>query len=106
MSDITEVNVAGVVKPKRKKAITIETLGVALQEKAKMSEVKEKREFLTKVPVPEGHIRCICLVDYKGMEDDIYAGDVQDLPQRRYKTLSMRGFVKPYEGERPPNKLR
>lgn len=66
----------------------------------------EKQEIMTKVPVPDGHIRVIVLIDHKGMLDDLYAGDVLDIPERRFKTLANRGFVKVYDGLRIPNKER
>jgi hypothetical protein len=65
-----------------------------------------KMEILTKVPLPPDHVRCIVLEDYKGMEDDLYRGDIVDLPERRFKSLSLRGKVKQYFGEKYPNKRR
>lgn len=88
-----------------KKPIVIETISSTL-EKKNLPPVYEKRIYLTKVPVPQDHIRVIVLKDYRGMTDELYEGDVQDLPLRRYKTLANRGLVKPYDGERPPNKMR
>lgn len=101
------------LKGKSKKAknpIIIEHISSVIEgqekEKAVKSPVTEKRIYLTKVPVADGHIRVIVLRDYKGMTDDLYAGDVQDLPLRRFKSLANRGLVEAYNGERPPNKLR
>jgi hypothetical protein len=75
-------------------------------EKKKGSPVFHKMEVLTHVPLPEGHIRCIVLIDYKGMLDDLYKGDIIDLPERRFKSLSFRGMVEPYKGNNYPNKKR
>lgn len=65
-----------------------------------------KVEVLTKVPLPDGCIRCIVLIDHNGMLDNLRAGDIVDLPDRRYKTLAIRGLVKEYKGEGQPNKRR
>lgn len=93
--------------PKKVKApIVIETISTAVEKKEIQKPVYEKRIYLTKVPVPTDHIRVIVLKDYRGMTDELYSGDVQDLPLRRYKSLSARGLVEKYDGERPPNKMR
>lgn len=65
-----------------------------------------KVEVLTQVPIPVGHIRAEVLKDYKGMEDDLYEGDVLDLPERRFKTLANRGLVIECDKTRYPNKVR
>jgi len=93
-------------KPAKKvgKPLIIETI-TATKEKIEI-QAFPKKEILTKVPVPDGHVRCIVLIDYKGMLNDLYAGDVQDLPDRRYKSLTNRGVVKLYDGTRIPNKSR
>ena len=56
--------------------------------------------------IPVGHVRVIVLIDYKGMEEDLYCGDIIDLPDRRFKTLRSRGLVKEYIGTKLANKLR
>lgn len=66
----------------------------------------EKKEYGTRVPVPGGYVRCIVMIDHGGMYDMLYAGDIADLPERRYKSLANRGYVKEYIGERIPNKER
>ena len=68
--------------------------------------VFEKRQVLTKVPLPEGHVRVEALKDFKGIEDELYVGDVFDVPNRRYKSMSFRGLVKKAEPGAQPNKLR
>ena len=97
-------------EPKKvKKPIVIETISSTLEhlsEKKEINPVAQKKVYLTKVPIPEGFIRAIVLIDYVGMSEVLYEGDVQDLPDRRFKTLSNRGLVKQYDGDRPPNKLR
>ena len=105
------------------KAHTIETVRKGKKSEVKsvpktkreiVAEVKEKRivtpvlksECLTEVPVPEGHIRAIVLQSYAGMVDDIDIGDILDLTERRFKSLSLRGMVKEYKGTEPPTKRR
>lgn len=72
--------------------------------------IKEKVEFpihmITKIIIPADHVRCIVLKDHQGMFDFHKAGDIVDLPDRRYKTDSFRGLVKKYDGEGQPNKRR
>ena len=82
-----------VVKPKR------------LKEKVVVGGAFEKKEYMY-IPLPEDHVRSIVLKDYKGMDSDLYAGDIIDLPNRRFKTLSLRGLVKRYDGKLSPNKMR
>lgn len=74
---------------------------------------KEKREYtlnpmvqVTKVVLPEGHVRCIVLREYQGMLEYHDVGDIVDLPERRFKSESFRGLVKEYHGEGQPNKRR
>jgi hypothetical protein len=100
---MTTSNIIGTPK-KAKRPIIVETIN-STREKA-VNPVFEKKVYLSKVPVPDGHIRVMVLIDYKGMTDELYKGDVLDLPDRRYKTLSNRGLVEAYNGDRPPNKMR
>ena len=92
---------------KKIKVITPDPVKVTIErsEKKQMGN-PYKMEILTKIPLPAGHVRCIVLEDYKGMEDDLYRGDIIDLPERRYKSLCFRGMVKQYFGEGQPNKRR
>jgi hypothetical protein len=53
-----------------------------------------------------GHVRVIVLKDHKGMLNELYEGDILDLPERRFKSLAFRGMVKLYEGTNEPNKQR
>jgi hypothetical protein len=94
-----EVEKPKVVKPK----IIVETIKA---EKHSTAPAFGKVEYMSKIPLPPEHVRCIVLVDYKGMTDDLYIGDILDLPERRFKTLSLRGFVKEYTGTSQPNKDR
>jgi len=59
--------------------------------------IKEKAEYTT---TPTGYVKVIALVDYAGMTDIIYTGDVFLLPERRYKSLQARGYVAPYSGKK------
>ena len=101
---MTTSNILGGTK-KRVKPIVVETIN-STAEKIEKKQVFEKHIITGNLPVPENHIRCIVLIDYKGMIDELYVGDVMDLPIRRYKTLVRRGFVKKYEGPKIPNKQR
>lgn len=65
----------------------------------------EKAEYFN-TPTPSGDVRVIVLKDYKGMLNDLYAGDIIDMPERRYKSLAFRGLVKLYTGKSEANKLR
>ena len=60
--------------------------------------MREKAVYET---TPAGYVKVICIRDYVGMKDVIYAGDVYLLPERRYKSLQIRGYVEPYEGGKP-----
>jgi hypothetical protein len=76
------------------------------KEKAEADPSFGKFEVLTVIPLKEGFVRAQVLQDYKGMEDDLYCGDIIDLPERRFKSLSFRGMVKEYKGGLNPNKRR
>ena len=65
----------------------------------KQRTVKEKVEYTA---TPTGFIRAIAIVDYTGMTDIIFTGDVIDLPERRFKSLSSRGYVIEYGGDIKP----
>jgi hypothetical protein len=92
-----------VVKP----GVVIETITTGKEKKEIAPKtVFRKIQILTAIPLSEGHIRCEVLKDYKGMTDDLYEGDIIDLPERRFKSLSFRGLVKVYEGKDYPNKQR
>ena len=67
----------------------------------KVRTVKEKVEVRS--PLPEGMVRCIALVTYTGMSDLIFKGDVFDVPERRFKSLALRGYVDEYSGDEQPN---
>ncbi len=109
---MTAKKVTAVKKPAKKGITIVEPLNVEVikppvKEKREMpSQVFPKAIIITKVPLPEGYIRAEVLKDYKGMEDDLYCGDIVDLPERRFKSLSMRGLVMEYKGESQPNKRR
>ena len=67
----------------------------------KSERVMPMREKAVYEATPAGMVKVICLRDYVGMRDVIYAGDVYLLPERRYKSLQARGYVEPYDGEKP-----
>ena len=92
----------------KKVPIVIETIHSTadLAEKESKRPVYEKRLITGNLPVAEGYVRCIVLIDHKGMLDDLYVNDVVDMPERRFKTESNRGIVKEYKGDRIPNKQR
>jgi hypothetical protein len=87
-----------VVVPKRKPLIIEEVTS----EKIVVAKKTEKRVVKTKIPIPEGHVRVIALVDFEGMTCHHYEGDVIDLPDRRFKTLVNRGIVREYKGYKEP----
>ena len=66
----------------------------------KSERVSPMREKAVYEATPTGMVKVICLRDYVGMRDVIYAGDVYLLPERRYKSLQARGYVEPYDGEK------
>ena len=94
-----------VVNPARKTALVVEELD-SINEKVIKGQVFEKQNVYTPVPVPKEYVRVIVLKDYRGMLNDLYAGDIIDVPVRRYKTLIFRGLVKEYTGYNNPNKQR
>ena len=77
-------------------------------------EITEKKVFqpikkmviMTNIPLQGGCIRCEVLKDHNGMLDELRAGDIIDLPERRYKSLSFRGMVKKAEPGAKSNKRR
>ena len=91
------------VEPKVIKPIVIETIKA---EKQTVKPAFEKVNYLYDIPLPPDHVRCIVLVDFNGMTDELRAGDIVDLPERRYKSLSFRGMVKKYDGKELPNRSR
>jgi hypothetical protein len=44
--------------------------------------------------------------DCEGMTGHYYEGDIIDLPERRFKSMRLRGLVDEYKGESGPNKER
>lgn len=58
-------------------------------------------KVVVKAPIPGGMVKVMALVDYVGMNDIIYQGEVFLLPERRYKSLAFRGYVAEYDGEAP-----
>ena len=92
-----------VKKPVEHTPIIIET--IRSTEKVEVRPVFEKPVY-ENIPIPTDSVRVIVLQDYKGMLNDLYVGDILDVPERRYKTLAFRGLVKIYDGPKVPNKQR
>ena len=65
----------------------------------KQRTIKEKVEYTA---TPAGYVKCMALVDYSGMSDIIFKGDVILLPERRFKSLAYRGYVCEYSGDIEP----
>lgn len=65
----------------------------------KQRTIKEKVEYTA---TPSGYIKAMALVDYSGMSDIIFKGDVILLPERRFKSLAYRGYVCEYSGDIEP----
>ena len=95
-----------IIKPKIIKSEFIPLQIVTIHSEKVERTVFPKYEILTKVPLPDSHIRCLVLKDFNGMMDILRAGDIIDIPERRYKSLLFRGMVTPYTGESQPNKNR
>jgi len=86
-------------RPKRVKPIIIDEIE---SEKFDVQKFFEKRVIKGKVPtrnIPDGHIRVIVLKECDGMTRKYYEGDIVDLPERRFKSLRLRGLVDEYKGE-------
>lgn len=83
---------------KRVKPIIIDEIE---SEKFDIQKFFEKREIKSRIPIPlaEGHIRVIVIKECDGMTGRYYEGDIVDLPERRYKSLRLRGLVDEYKGE-------
>ena len=93
-------------RTKRVKPIIIDEID---SEKFDVQKFFEKRVIKGKVPtrnIPDGHIRVIVLKECEGMTGHYYEGDIIDLPERRFKSLRLRGLVDEYKGESGPNKER
>lgn len=93
---------------KRVKPIIIDEVD---SEKFDVQKFFEKRVIKGKVPtvernIAEGYIRVIVLKDCDGMTGHYYEGDIIDLPERRFKSMRLRGLVDEYKGESGPNKER
>jgi len=105
-----EVKKPAVKTVKSKKEVKKETVPIIIEtirstEKVAVRPVFEK-QVTENIPIPSDSIRVIDVQDYKGMLNDLYAGDIIDMPERRYKTLAFRGLVKLYNGPKIPNKQR
>jgi hypothetical protein len=93
-------------RTKRVKPIIIDEID---SEKFDVQKFFEKRVIKGKVPtrnIPDGHIRVIVLKECEGMTGHYYEGDIIDLPERRFKSLRLRGLVDEYKGESRPSKER
>jgi hypothetical protein len=86
--------------------IVTEITPQSIKEKIITKVISEKRVIETKVPIPVGYVRCEVLKDYLGMKDNLFTGDIIDLPERRFKTLSIRGLVREYKGNIAPSDKR
>jgi hypothetical protein len=87
------------------KVLVIET--IRADEKMSDFPVFEKQVY-NDIPIvlQPGDVRVIVLKDFNGMLNELREGDIVDMPERRFKSLSFRGLVKIYEGKNTPNKLR
>ena len=95
-------------RTKRVKPIIIDEID---SEKFDVQKFFEKRVIKGKVPtvernIAEGHIRVIVMKDCEGMTGHYYEGDIIDLPERRFKSMRLRGLVDEYKGDSAPNKER
>ena len=83
--------------------IVSEKVNQKFDEKAIIRVFPEKKETNG---VPVGHVRVIILRECPGMSGVYKQGDIIDLPDRRFKTLALRGFCAEYKGSKKPNKVR
>ena len=95
-------------RTKRVKPIIIDEID---SEKFDVQKFFEKRVIKGKVPtvernIAEGHIRVIVMKDCEGMTGHYNEGDIIDLPERRFKSMRLRGLVDEYKGDSAPNKER
>ena len=92
-------------KAKRVKPIIVEEVS---SEKYIVPAFLEKKVIKNRVPIPlaEGHIRVIVVRECEGMTGTYYVGDIIDLPERRFKSMRLRGLVEEYDGEKKPNRAR
>lgn len=97
---------------KKKVVNEVKVVGVIKGSDLKISseKVSERPPFEKAVykntPTSSGDVRVIVLQDYNGMLNELRAGDIIDMPERRFKSLSSRGLVKEYKGRELPNKQR
>lgn len=106
---MNEIKIGKTKKTKKtqgKRAIKPIIIDEISSEKVVIPAYFEKKQVRGGVPVPEGHIRVIVLKDYNGMSGEYLTGDIIDLPERRFKTLCLRGIVEEYKGEGTPNRKR
>ena len=91
------------MKKKIRPIVIDEIVSQKFDEKAIIRVFPEKKET---TGIPVGHVRVIILKDYQGMSGIYKEGDIIDLPDRRFKTLALRGFCAEYKGSKKPNKER
>ena len=89
---------------KTKKRITPIIVDEMSSEKAFIPVFKEKVEV--KGSVPDGHMRVIVLKECDGQTGTYLPGDIVDLPERRFKSMRLRGLVDQYFGKDLPNRKR
>ena len=68
--------------------------------------IPQFREKVVTNGIPDGHVRAVVIKVFNGMTELLEVGDVVDLPDRRFRSLQMRGLVKEYVGDKLPNKKR
>lgn len=51
-------------------------------------------------PTPDGFVKARALINYSGMTDLIFKGEILLLPERRFKSLAFRGYVEEYSGDK------
>lgn len=91
------------MRKKVRPIIIDEIISQKFDEKAIIRVFPEKKET---TGIPVGHVRVVILKDCEGMSGPYKAGDIIDIPDRRFKTLALRGFCAEYRGSKKPNKDR
>ena len=68
--------------------------------------VIREKAILNSRGIAENHIRVIILKECEGMTGRYMVGDIIDLPDRRYKSMVIRGLCEEYKGDEKPTKQR
>jgi len=68
--------------------------------------VTREKAILNSRGIAEGHVRVVILKECDGMTGHYEVGDIIDLPDRRFKSMILRGLCEEYKGDKKPTKAR